>query len=262
MGERAAFLALVFTVVVSFCSAAGNTPRRVECLWPLVLEGTSLRHPNLPGVTHDQKFLRSAKFGFFNTSKTSYEELFPFDDRFIETLVMGNILYEKDPHKVFGRRGDADATWDASLKLLNFVTAKLASHSDGQVAALYSREDRRLRCHPIGKSFSLDNPREHPLAILGRVLPDDVLLVELERQPTMIGGFVAFPSNWSLRGNLGLTLGQIHAYVHEDEEGELKEKYRKQIEAMQRLFGPETLGIPRVRNNWFVYSDPRVAQYP
>ncbi|MEZ4751136.1 MAG: DUF3445 domain-containing protein [Bdellovibrionota bacterium] len=267
MRARRAFSFSVYTIVLwalgSTSLYAAKDTRRAECIWPLALQGTRLRHPNLPGVTHDPAFLRSAKFGFFNTAKTTFADLFPYDDRFIETLVMGNLLYETDGRKVFGRKGSSEPVWNASLKLLNFISARLAKHPDSQVANLYERKEGRLRCLPLSKSFSLETPREHPLAILGRILPDDVLLLELDPQPVLVAGFVAFPSNWSLKNNLGLSLSQIHAYVHEGEpEGDLKEKYRKQIEMIGRLFGPDTLGLPRQRNNWFVYSDPRVAQYP
>lgn len=95
---------------------------------------------------------------------------------------------------------------------------------------------------------------------LGLMVPED--LIFMKKDPTtgefvLIGGFLAFPTNWSLNSFApGVTIAQIHQHVAATPEASAQ--FAKMINTVlgRLLDAPER--VVR-RNNWFLEQDPRYA---
>ena len=94
-----------------------------------------------------------------------------------------------------------------------------------------SRRGERLRVVPESDGSWI----EHPLAVAGRLVQEDLaLLVDRGGRLIFGGGSVCFPNRWDLRSKLGLTLAEVH-----DPVSRLNDQLRAPIDSFFDRLTPE-----------------------
>lgn len=97
------------------------------------------------------------------------------------------------------------------------------------------------------------------LELVGKLVQEDWLLMKKDPatgEYILIGGYLAFPTHWSLDRAIGWSLMQIHGNIPGTPES------RAQFVKMISMVLDRSLAAPDrvvVRNNWFVETDPRYA---
>jgi hypothetical protein len=95
-----------------------------------------------------------------------------------------------------------------------FATIEGIEAESCEVAGLII-EQLRSRWPDRHRDVAID-PDLHPLDAIGRLVPEDlVLMVERDGRLVFGGGSVCFPNRWDLRSKLGLTMAEVHAPVAE-----------------------------------------------
>lgn len=97
------------------------------------------------------------------------------------------------------------------------------------------------------------------LELVGKLVQEDWLLMKKNTESGeyhLIGGYLAFPTHWSLDRAIGWGLTQIHANIPGTPES--RAKFIGMIAKVldMSLAAPDRVVV---RNNWFVESDPRYA---
>lgn len=97
------------------------------------------------------------------------------------------------------------------------------------------------------------------LELVGKLVQEDWLL--MKKDPTtgeyiLIGGYLAFPTHWSIERAIGWSLTQIHANIPGTPESRAKFVQMISMVLDRSLAAPDRVVV---RNNWFVESDPRYA---
>ncbi len=104
---------------------------------------------------------------------------------------------------------------------------------------------------PDGTEITLD--RAHPLLTLGRLLQEDLCLMQKQGdQHVLTGAILCFPASWSLDEKLGRPLTGIHHTVKPYDEDIARR--------VQRLFDAMRPEQPLWRMNALVYADPTLHQ--
>ena len=114
----------------------------------------------------------------------------------------------------------------------------------------FAREGDCVTC-PDGVTVALD--QDAPLASLGRMLQQDVCILEKQGdEHVLTGAVLCFPASWTLAQKIGRPLLRIHAPVADYDAG---------IAArVQRLFDGVQPGRPVWRANALRYDDPALFQ--
>ncbi len=104
---------------------------------------------------------------------------------------------------------------------------------------------------PDGVEVALD--REMPLRTLGRLVQEDLCLMEAEGAEHMLtGAILCFPASWTLSEKLGRVMTGIHVPV---------EPYTEEVaRRVQRLFDAIRPEQPLWRMNYLTYADPTLHQ--
>jgi hypothetical protein len=126
------------------------------------------------------------------------------------------------------------------LELL--VSHLLADHAD-----IYRRSGDRIEFGGRGVDLSSDDP---PLIQAGSLIQDDlVILSRRDNGWTIVAGFVAFPSAWSLREKAGHPMEIVHAHVPGFEGG------TRNATMINRIFDNLQPDLPAMRMNWSIYPE-------
>ena len=126
-----------------------------------------------------------------------------------------------------------------------FLDQVLASLPKG-----YELTSERVVC-PDGYDVVID--KEAPLLTLGRILQQDVCILEKRGQEHVLtGAILCFPASWTLAQKIGRPLVRIHAPVTDYDDGIAKR--------VQRLFDGVQDGRPLWRANHLRYTDPALFQ--
>ena len=114
----------------------------------------------------------------------------------------------------------------------------------------FAREGQAVR-RPDGVLVPLDP--EQPLLTLGRLVQEDLCLLEAEgEEHVLTGAILCFPASWWLTEKLGRPLTGIHVPVP-SYDGDLARR-------VQRLFDAIRVGQPLWRGNALIYRDPTLHQ--
>jgi hypothetical protein len=98
----------------------------------------------------------------------------------------------------------------ASVELLQLLAAHLSRHFPGA----YRLADRRLTNTISNETWDIGTPPLHPLDIAGRLVAEDLCLMQAgEAGYRLIGATLCFPNRWLLAEKLGQPLDVIHAPV-------------------------------------------------
>jgi|GEM_PF-1676184 len=127
----------------------------------------------------------------------------------------------------------------------------------------YRADGDRLTELTTGQSLSLKELarlRNPQLAVekLGLLVPEDLVFLKQDSATGefhLVGGFLAFPTHWSLAAFPGSSIKEIHENV-----GATPEVSAKFSSMINRILA-RSLQMPQVaaRNNWFLETDPRYA---
>jgi hypothetical protein len=101
----------------------------------------------------------------------------------------------------------------------------------------------------VGRSVDLaaDQP---PLLTAGSLIQDDlVILSRRDTGWTVVAGYVAFPSAWSLAEKIGHPMETVHAHVPGFEGG------TRNAMMLNRIFDNLQPNLPAVRMNWSIYPE-------
>ena len=142
-----------------------------------------------------------------------------------------------------GRRGEVLALLPGAEAVageaLEETLAVLGRRGDFAV----TRDDVR---RPDGRTVRID--RTDPLGTLGRLVQEDICLLEKRQaEHVLTGAVLAFPSGWTLAEKLGRPLVRIHRPVPDYDAGIARR--------VQRLFDGLKAGRPMMRSNLLWHSD-------
>ncbi|MBB5514746.1 hypothetical protein FHS89_000752 [Rubricella aquisinus] len=130
----------------------------------------------------------------------------------------------------------------ACLELLDTVVTALSRDAGYTVGKTSIRR-------PDGVDVAID--RDSPLVSLGRLVPEDLLILEGARgHHALTAGVLCFPSQWTLSEKLGGDLLRIHAPVPFYAEG--------LAPRVQRFFDALRAEQPLWRMNWLFYPSPEM----
>lgn len=163
------------------------------------------------------------------------------DDVFAGQMALRDRLLTENRAAVFAAEGRA---LDAAQEVLELVLSHLGPE--------YSRDGGRI-IRPDGVSVPLDG--EHPLLIAGRLVQEDLCLLEQHdgvSEYVLTAAVLCFPASWRLSEKLGRSLTAIHAPV---------QSYGADLAArVQRMFDRMHPDRPLWRANALLYQDPALFQ--
>ncbi|ETX06012.1 heme-dependent oxidative N-demethylase family protein [Candidatus Entotheonella palauensis] len=131
------------------------------------------------------------------------------------------------------------------------VLELLADYLPAQFPNLYERQGDQLSNQASGRTWNLACSTLHPLDLAGRLVQEDLCLMQLEPESghyRLVGASVCFPTRWCLADKIGDTVGPIHAPVP---------GYEAQLSStMDRFFARLKTERPVWRVNWSIVDDP------
>lgn len=132
---------------------------------------------------------------------------FELDDRYHEEMAERRNLLRTEHDSVFAALPRAAA---ASRETLDAVAAHLTTHHPGWFAADRDRLHNRL----TGETWTIAAPDQHPLELAGRLVQEDLCLIELDdATPVLTAAVLCFPTRWILAEKLGKPLAEVHGRV-------------------------------------------------
>lgn len=145
---------------------------------------------------------------------------------------------------------DDPKTLEAAKELLEM----LADHLPATYPEIYQRVGSVITNKANGEVWDIANPSIHPMEIAGRLVQEDLVLIKPTEngQYVMAGGMLAFPSGWSLRTFMGRNIDEVHANVTG-----YGDKLARIVNGILSKLPPDRI---QMRNNWFIYVDPTLAQ--
>jgi Haem-dependent oxidative N-demethylase, alpha subunit-like len=151
------------------------------------------------------------------------------------------------------RHGEVFAALPVADSAAAELLALLAQHLCAHHPDLFRRDDEHLINSATGERWLLEDPVLHPLDLAGRLVAEDLCIVQpMSGQYVLTGASLCFPNRWHLAEKLGQPLDAIHVPVPGYAE-QLASKVNQFIAGLKpaRLFG---------RANWGIASDPMLFQ--
>ncbi len=174
------------------------------------------------------------------------DEAFEIDDQYPAELAQRRALLDSNRDAVFAALPGSDAARHATL-------ARVADILPRRHPALFSKTGDVLHNRITGESWNLANPERDPLDIAGRLVQDDLCLMQPSPDgPVLVAANLCFPSRWSLAAKLGKPMAQIHAPVPHYAE--------KLARPVDRFFAALAPGKLVQRLNWSLSDDPTLHQ--
>ncbi len=168
------------------------------------------------------------------------------DDGLAETLATKRHLLET-------RHGEVFAAFPQAAVAAAELLALVAAHLTQDHAALFRRDHSHIVNGATGENWDLENAALHPLDLAGRLVAEDLCLLQQEGERYILtGASLCSPARWRLAEKLGRPLVAIHAPVP---------GYREELGgAVDRLFA--ALKPDRIvgRFNWGIADDPAPFQ--
>jgi hypothetical protein len=172
------------------------------------------------------------------------------DGDFKHDLQTKAALMEEHPNLVNRLLPEGVAGAQEVLELLaDYLPTRYPSH--------YVRDGALLHNLVTNESWDVSRPGENPLVVCGQLVQEDLVLAHRDSHSgsyKLVGGSVAFPSNWSLSQHLGKTVWSIHQAVPE-----LNERIGAVVDGFLAKFPPDK---PMTRVNFLVHDTPLKPQFP
>lgn len=205
-----------------------------ECLHPLPHETIHL--PFEPGP------YRMA-MGLFTVPAAEWFEL---DERYEPEMAERRRLLDMHNAEVFAALPLSDA---ARGEALEAVADNLITHRSDW----FARDGCMLRNRITGEVWNLQSPPCDPLEVAGRVVQEDLCIVQIDRDvPVLSAAVLCFPSRWRLGEKIGRPLSDVHAPVPFYEQ-----RLARAVDGFMHRLKP---GHIAARLNWSVLDDPALFQ--
>jgi hypothetical protein len=171
---------------------------------------------------------------------------FEFDKDLAAALAAKRILLAERRSEVFCAEPEAES---AATELLALMAAHLPHHHP----RLYRREGDRLLNLATDEAWSVATPDLHPLDLAGRLVAEDLCLLEARADSYVLtGASLCSPARWRLAEKMGQPLIAIHAPVP---------GYAECLDApVERFFAAVKPGRLVGRLNWGIADDPAPFQ--
>lgn len=161
-------------------------------------------------------------------------------------LAAKRALLEGRHAEVFCALPEADA---AAGELLRLLARHLSQHHK----ATFRIAGSQLINQATAESWDITHPPFHPLDIAGRLLAEDLCLLQSDGvRPVLVGASLCSPARWLLAEKIGQPVGAIHAPVpgYREALGQPVDQFLAALKP-NRLFG---------RFNWGIADDPAPFQ--
>lgn len=164
-----------------------------------------------------------------------------------EKLVLKRRLLAERHAEVFGALPGSEVASQA-------VATLLFDHLPKRFPTRYPRMGTMFAIAAISELVGMSSPSMHPLDLAGRLIPDDLCLMEpdAEGRYVLTAASLCFPSRWRLHEKLGLPVGEIHGPVPD---------YAHSLEKpVDRFFSALADGRIVLRHNWTIHDRPDLFQ--
>ena len=174
------------------------------------------------------------------------EELIELDERYPAEMAERRALLD-------GRHGEVFAATAGSEVACRDVLDRVAGLLPRRYPGLFQRDGNVLHNGPTGESWDLAHPACDPLEIAGRLVQEDLCLIEAgDGPPVLRAAVLCAPSRWRLGEKIGRPLAEIHGGVP---------LYAGTLAApVDRLMRHLRPGRLTERLNWSVTDDPALFQ--
>ncbi|HET8997165.1 MAG TPA: DUF3445 domain-containing protein, partial [Acetobacteraceae bacterium] len=171
---------------------------------------------------------------------------FELDDRYPDEMAQRRQLLDTQRDAVFAALPRAA---EACRETLAEVAANLATH----YSAWFGRDGDQLHNRLTGETWNLAQPEYHPLELAGRLVQEDLCLIQLEDSgPVLTAAALCFPTRWLLAEKLGKPLADVHERVPF-----YADKLARPVDRFMQHVKP---GYVAARLNWSVIDNPALFQ--
>jgi hypothetical protein len=175
-------------------------------------------------------------------------EWIEIDERFAAQLAERRALLDERANEVLAALPESEPGQRELLELLlDHLPARFPQH--------YRRLEGRIENRIIGESFALEAWHDAPLALAGRLVQEDLCL--MQRSVTgyrLVAAVLCFPAHWRLADKLGRPLETIHAPVP---------GFGERLAApVDRFFASIQVARPVWRVNWSLVDQPTLFLPP
>jgi hypothetical protein len=173
-------------------------------------------------------------------------ELIELDDRYpAEMAERRRLLAERRDEVLIAEPGSEAAAAE--------TLARLAAYLPVRFPEVFSRAGDAIENRVTGEIWDLAASGLHPLELAGRLVQEDLCLVQpTDAGPVLVGGVVCFPSRWSLREKMGKLLPDVHERVPF-----YGERLARPVDRFMVHVKPGKLAV---RLNWSILDDPALFQ--
>lgn len=171
---------------------------------------------------------------------------FELDDRYQPELHERRRLLEERHAEIFAALPVSDA---ARAEALNDIVENLTTHRPD----CFARDGNTLRNRLTGEDWDLAQPPCDPLELAGRLVQEDLCIVQLEdAAPVLTAAVLCFPTRWRLAEKLGRPLAAVHERVPF-----YAERLSRPVDRFMHHVKP---GHIAARLNWSVLDDATLFQ--
>jgi len=173
-------------------------------------------------------------------------ELVELDDRYPEEMVERRRLLAE-------RRDDVLITLPGAEAAAAETLARLGAHLPARFPGIFERTGDRLVNRITEEAWDLGDPKLDPLAVAGRLVQDDLCLIQpTDAGPVLMAGVVCFPSRWRLAEKIGRLLPEVHEKVPF-----YGERLARPVDRFMAHVKPGRLAV---RLNWSLLDDAALFQ--
>jgi hypothetical protein len=186
-----------------------------------------------------------------NVSRIEASHEYLPDTEFAAQLRIKEKLLAHDRARIFKNTGEADFDL-ASRELLDQLVDELPRfHPD-----YFVRDGGFLVNKITGKRWNVVDLEDHPLVIAGQLVPEDLILNKKKDDGKwyLAGGFLAFPSEWSLNTMMGKSMEDVHEDAAMTDEGGAN-----LMKTINGILNSNKAGNIYLRNNWLLWTNPSLA---
>lgn len=171
---------------------------------------------------------------------------FEFDALYPSEMAERCRLLAEDRAAVFACLPEAEA---AARETLEMMAHSLATHRP----ELFSLADGHLTNRLTGEGWRLADPKAHPLEVAGRLVQEDLCLIQLHGDdPVFTAAVLCFPSRWRLHDKIGKPLADVHGPVPV-----YPDRLSRPVDRFMRHLRENHIAS---RLNWSVLDDPTLFQ--
>ena len=172
------------------------------------------------------------------------DDAFEIDDRYPAELAERRTLLATRHADVFAACPGTD---QAAAETLSFTVETLTHRHP----TWFRREGPTLTNHLTNETWDLDTPPHHPLELAGRLVQEDLCLIDATT-PTLQAAILCAPSRWRLSEKIGRPLADVHEHVPL-----YADRLARPVDRFMTALRPGKLAI---RLNWSIVDDPALFQ--